>query len=109
MFTASNVIYPIINPASGAEAARLWSQHTALHTCLELVPLLSRDALFSPRLLDLACGAGDWLRDAAFEWSEAHVIGIDPNLVNIEYAHALARVSLRHNISCQVMDLRSEL
>jgi len=108
MFTASDVVYPIIDPTSSAEAARLYSQHTALHTCLELLPSLPPDTV-SPRLLDLACGAGGWLLDAAYELSEAHVIGIDPNLINIQYVHALARVSLRHNISCQTMDLRSEL
>ena len=108
MFTASDVVYPILDPTFAAEAARLWSQHIALRTCLDTLPSLLPETL-SLRLLDLACGAGNWLLDVAFELPEAEVVGIDPSLANIQYAHARARVSLCHNISVSVMDLRSGL
>jgi ubiquinone/menaquinone biosynthesis C-methylase UbiE len=114
MFTPSDVIYrhpfSVIDPASAGETARLWLQHTAIHTCLDLLPKFASDVVQQNwRLLDLACGPGDWLCDAAFEFPSAVVIGIDPCPNNVEYAHARARTGLRHNVSCEVMDLKEQL
>jgi len=114
MFTASDVIYSsphcIIDPTAAAETSRLWLQHTAIYSCLNLLPLLPPDVEEQDwHLLDLACGTGDWLFDAAFELPASMVIGIDPNVKNIDYAHAQARVRLRHNISCELMDLKGPL
>ena len=112
MFTASDVIYyepySIFDPAFCAETSRLTSQHAALRTCLSLFPpeLLDKP---SPRVLNLACGAGHWLLDTAYELKDSMVVGIDPNQQNIEYAHTQARLGCRQNISCEVMDLRRPL
>lgn len=112
MFTASDAIYRqphcIIDPAIPAETARLGSQHTAIYTCLDLLPILPQE-VDGLRLLDLACATGDWLLDAANALPEASVAGIDPSAKNIEYAHMRARVGLRHNICCEQMALSEQL
>lgn len=113
MFTASDTIYfsphHIIDPTSGAETSRLWLQHMALHSCLDLLPLLPPDDEQDLCLLDLACGAGHWLFDAAFELPSSTVIGIDPNVANVSYALAQARVRHCKNLSCEAMDLKGPL
>jgi ubiquinone/menaquinone biosynthesis C-methylase UbiE len=62
-------------------------------------------------ILDLACGPGGWVIDAAFALrkQEVEVAGVDISAPMIEYANALARTQHRTNASFEVMDVTQPL
>ncbi|HEV2654173.1 MAG TPA: methyltransferase domain-containing protein [Ktedonobacteraceae bacterium] len=61
------------------------------------------------KILDIACGTGGWVLDAAFERPDSEVAGIDISKVMINYANARARSEGRTNASFGVMDVRQPL
>jgi SAM-dependent methyltransferase len=62
-------------------------------------------------MLDLACGPGGWVIDAAFALrkQEVEVAGVDISAPMIAYANALARTQQRTNASFEVMDITQPL
>jgi ubiquinone/menaquinone biosynthesis C-methylase UbiE len=62
-------------------------------------------------VLDLACGPGGWVVDAAFALrkQEVEVAGVDISAPMIAYANALARTQQRTNASFEVMDITQPL
>jgi SAM-dependent methyltransferase len=62
-------------------------------------------------ILDLACGPGGWVIDAAFALrkQEVEVAGVDISAPMIAYANALARTQQRTNASFEVMDITQPL
>jgi SAM-dependent methyltransferase len=95
----------LIDPASGAEMARLSDQHRLLTDLL--------GGLFCPEVevsrirsaLEMGCGPGGWVQDVAFTYQDVEVFGVDSCREAIEYARALARVQGLDNAHFQVMDI----
>jgi SAM-dependent methyltransferase len=109
MFTASDVTQSetitIIDPEEPTETARQMLQNRLLHCYMG--GLLPEQTLSAPihHMLDLACGPGGWVLDAAFANPQAEVVGIDRSQVNVQYARAQARSQRRANAHFQVMDI----
>lgn len=55
--------------------------------------------------LDLGCGPGSWVLDAAFAYPDCEVAGIDVRRTMVEYAWARARTQRLFNASFGVMDI----
>src|SRR5215472_3947374 len=96
----------LIDPENGAEMVRLTNLHRLLTQYMG--GLFPQDVDTTPlkRLLDLACGPGDWVQDVAFEHQDIDVIGIDSSKSLITYALAMARVQGLDNALFEVMDIR---
>ncbi|GHO97710.1 hypothetical protein KSF_077580 [Reticulibacter mediterranei] len=60
-------------------------------------------------ILDLACGPGGWVLDAAFERPEVDVMGVDISKIMVNYAKARARTQKRLNASFRVMSINDDL
>jgi SAM-dependent methyltransferase len=99
----------IFDPESSAELARLINQDrlvtTAMRGPLADLPSLPEGA----QVLDLACGPGGWVLDAAFERQDCEVAGVDISKAMIAYAQARARTQLRSNASFGIMDITQPL
>lgn len=57
------------------------------------------------RILDVACGPGMWVLDAAYEFPECEVIGVDISRSMIDYALAQAEARNLYNAVFQEMDI----
>src|SRR5579884_93783 len=44
------------------------------------------------RILDMGCGAGDWVIEMGYAFPEAYIVGVDNNADLVRYARTLARV-----------------
>ncbi len=95
----------LIDPASGAEMARLLDLDPMVTEMLG--GLFPQDVALSRirRVLDLACGPGGWVQEVAFHHPDIDVTGIDISPEMVEYARALARVQYLDNADFRVMDL----
>jgi SAM-dependent methyltransferase len=62
-----------------------------------------------PKILDLACGAGGWALDMAYELPYAEVCGVDSSPMIIEYANARASSQGITNSSFGRMDITKPL
>lgn len=102
----------IFNPDDPTELVRLLNLDRAITASMG-GPLAGGIANHSPlrHMLDLACGPGGWVIDAAFalRGQEVEVAGVDISEPMIEYANALARTQLRTNASFEVMDITQPL
>jgi len=58
------------------------------------------------RILDLACGAGEWASIVATKFPQSEVIGVDINKSSIDYANS---VSTQENLEYQDMDILQPL
>jgi ubiquinone/menaquinone biosynthesis C-methylase UbiE len=100
--------YPI-DAENAAEMARL----------MRMALLITEDMgeLFPPNLdptsvlwaLDIACGPGQWVLEAAKSSSQIEVTGIDISRMMVAYARTLARELPYSNAHFQVMDARQPL
>ncbi len=99
----------LIDPENGAEMVRLSNQHRLLTQYMG--GLFPQDIDTAPlkRILDLACGPGDWVQDVAFEHQNIDVIGIDSSRSLITHALAMAGVQGLDNAFFEVMDIRKPL
>ena len=61
------------------------------------------------RILDAACGPGEWAFSVASTHPEIHVTGIDISQIMIEYANAQAKEQHVNNITFQVMNAMEPL
>jgi SAM-dependent methyltransferase len=99
----------VIDPESGAEMARLINQDRLVTQHL--------GGLFPPEVepstlglvLDIACGPGGWVMDAAFAHPHMKLIGVDISQSMVQYAQAFARVQGLGNASFQQMNILKPL
>jgi ubiquinone/menaquinone biosynthesis C-methylase UbiE len=68
-----------------------------------------RDLARFHRVLDVACGPGEWALDLAFAYPEIEVIGIDISQQMIDVAREQARIQGIENIQFHVMDATKPL
>src|SRR3981081_4198583 len=61
------------------------------------------------QVVDLACGPGSWVLDAAYALPESEVTGVDISQTMIRYAAARARSQEVTNVSFGVMDITHPL
>ncbi|HKF38253.1 MAG TPA: methyltransferase domain-containing protein [Ktedonobacteraceae bacterium] len=99
----------LIDPENGAEMVRLSNLHRLLTQYMD--GLFPQDINTAPlqRVLDLACGPGDWVQDVAFERQDIDIFGIDSSRSLITHASAMAGVQGLDNASFEVMDIRKQL
>ena len=102
----------IIDPENATEMARLTMQDRLITRTMGGVFNERERALFGERpeqILDVACGPGGWTLDAAFEYPETEVVGIDISQIMIEYARAQAWSRGLENVSFHEMDVLKRL
>src|SRR5215469_8612245 len=58
------------------------------------------------RILDLACGPGDWVLDVASRYPTSEVVGVDISHAMIDYARVNAQVCKVPNVSFQLANMR---
>ncbi len=113
MFTASDMTQcrdiMVIDPALGVEIARQSELHRLLKQHTSAMQPPDYDFRHSRRILDLACGPGDWVHDVAFADAELDVFGIDASPAVIQHARNMARTQGLENTCFQVMDLLAPL
>jgi SAM-dependent methyltransferase len=98
-----------LDPESATEMARLIEQDRAMTKAmggaLSHLPKLSIRA----QILDVACGPGGWVLDAAYALPLGAVSGVDISRIMIEYANARARSQGLTNVSFGLMDITQPL
>src|SRR5713226_5004294 len=81
----------LIDPCAGSEIARLMNQSRLLTRSLGGVfPELAEELANAGSMLDLACGPGGWVLDAAYVYPAARVVGVDIEASLVQYARAQA-------------------
>lgn len=98
----------IIDPESGVEMVRLIVQGSLVSKRTGLFPP-DVDPTALPRVLELACGPGNWAVDAAFAYPEMELIGVDISQTMIQYARAQAWSQRLQNVSFRVMNILKPL
>src|SRR5579884_90504 len=98
-------------PESSVEIARLINldRMTTTETGGIFAGLPESDLPPLNNALDLGCGPGSWVLDAAFAYPDCEVAGIDIRRSMIEYAWARARSQRLFNASFGVMDITEPL
>ncbi len=100
----------IIDTSSGTEIARLMKQSRLLTRSMGGVfPELGDELAHMHSILDLACGPGGWVLDAAYAYPAAEVVGIDIDTSLVEYARAHAWAQGLENATFQEMDITRPL
>ncbi len=99
----------IINIESGAETARLLDQDRLVTSFMQSLFPPSIELSRISRVLDVACGPGEWVRDVAFRYPEMEVVGVDINRTMIEYARDMALVRKLDNVAYRVMNVLEPL
>jgi SAM-dependent methyltransferase len=99
----------IFDPESAPEMARLINQarfiNRGMGGPLAGLPELPADA----QVVDLGCGPGGWVLDAAFARPDIKVRGVDISQIMVKYANARARTQKLSNASFGVMDITQTL
>src|SRR5579859_1583116 len=99
----------VIDPASGAEIARLMNQETLIKRAIGGWFLEGIDLGKVSHVLDVACGPGGWVQQVAFAYPDMYVVGIDIDQRIVAYALAQARVQALANASFSAMDITQHL
>ncbi|HLZ56225.1 MAG TPA: class I SAM-dependent methyltransferase [Ktedonosporobacter sp.] len=99
----------IIDPASGAEIARLMNQEALMKRAVGGLIPEGIDLEHVSHVLDVACGPGGWVQDMAFTYPDLYVVGIDTDQRVVAYALAQARVQALSNASFSVIDITQPL
>lgn len=83
----------LLDPENAAEMARLEIQGQLLTRGMggPLPELDNRLPRESQRILDLACGPGEWVRHVAKDYPQAEVIGVDISQIMVAYAQTKAQ------------------
>src|SRR5690349_18746328 len=102
------IVY-LIDTESSAEKARLMQQGRLLTKTMGGLLPEQRDLTRFRRVLDVACGPGEWALDLAFAYPEIEVIGIDISQQMIEVAREQARIQGIENIQFHEMDATKPL
>src|SRR5579859_194454 len=99
----------VIDPASGAEIARLMNQEALIKRATGGWFPRGIDLEKVSHVLDVACGPGGWVQQVAFAYPDMYVVGIDIDQRVIAYALAQARVQALSNASFSAMDVTQPL
>lgn len=94
----------VIDAESEAEMARLIDQERLVTQAMGGPLAEIKDLSGISTILDIACGPGGWVLDAAHRYPEIDVTGIDISNQMIRYAQAYASVRQLPNAHFQVMD-----
>ena len=100
---------PMLAADNATEMARLMNLHHVL--AREMGGLFPKHVDLSNvhHVLDLACGSGGWVLDAAFEYPKVDVTGLDISPAMVKYAFALAQAQGLQNAHFKVMDVLKPL
>lgn len=98
-----------IDAENAAEMARLTKQDRFITEAMGGMFAERSDIEKMKTILDLGCGPGQWVLDAAFAYPEVEVAGIDISEIMVRYAGARARSQGLYNASFQVMDIAKPL
>src|SRR5258708_4848121 len=99
----------VIDIEDPTETARLIEQSKLLNVAMDGVFPPDLDLTGVVRVLDLACGPGEWANEVAFDYPQMQVVGVDLNSTMVNYANAFARVQGLPNVSFELMDLMGSL
>jgi SAM-dependent methyltransferase len=94
----------LLDPESTAEIGRLTNQDAFVTEAMGGLFPAGLEASSLHRVLDVACGPGQWASEVAFAYRQIEVTGIDISRTMIAYAQAQARVQGLDNVQFQVMD-----
>lgn len=97
-----------IDAENVAEMGRLTRQARTLSKYLGLLPA-SIELTKMPAILDIGCGPGEWVLEAAQHYPTSHVTGIDISERMTDYARYDALEHNISNVSFQLMDARQPL
>ncbi|MGB8343363.1 MAG: methyltransferase domain-containing protein [Ktedonobacteraceae bacterium] len=98
----------VVDAENVAEMARLIRQARMLSEHLGLLPASVQPAPGS-RILDIACGPGEWSLEIARRFPNSQVVGVDISERMIEYARYIARDHEIPNIRFEIMDAHQPL
>jgi ubiquinone/menaquinone biosynthesis C-methylase UbiE len=106
---SSDLDITLIDPESAAEMTRLINLDRFTTEAMggPLVGLSDPSLLHN--VLDVACGPGGWVLDAAFEHPEIEFVGVDISKIMITYAQARAAAQQLMNASFGIMDVTKPL
>src|SRR5579871_4767972 len=96
----------IFDPESATEIARLIDQGQMITKCMGGPLAEQAHPEHFHTILDLACGPGSWVLDAAFAYPDSLVIGTDLSKIMVHYAKTRTRRQRLNNASFAVMDIR---
>jgi SAM-dependent methyltransferase len=99
----------VIDSEDPTETARLIEQSKLFTTAMNGIFPPDLDLTGIVRVLDLACGPGEWANQVAFDYPQMQVVGVDLNSTMVAYASAFARVQALPNVSFELMDLKGPL
>ena len=99
----------ILDTEGGAEMARLMKQDSLLTKGMGGLFPEREDVATMQNILDIACGPGGWVLDAAFAYPKCMVVGIDIDREMVEYARAQAWSQGLENVSFKVMNALERL
>jgi SAM-dependent methyltransferase len=99
----------VIDPESGAEMARLIDQDRLVTQHVGSLFPPEVDPSTFHLVLDLACGPGGWVLDAAFAYPQMELVGVDISQAMIQYAGAFARVHGLGKVTFQRMNILKPL
>jgi len=99
--------YYVFDEKNPAEQQRLGVQDGLVTKCMGGVLPVDRPLPPGARVLDIACGPGEWTIALAKQYPDAEITGIDISEHMIGYAQAQARVRHLANVDFQLMDFRN--
>jgi SAM-dependent methyltransferase len=94
----------LLDAESTAEMGRLTNQDAFVTEAMGGLFPADLDLSSLHRVLDVACGPGQWASEVAFAHQQIEVVGVDMSQTMIAYARAQARVQGLGNVQFQVMD-----
>ncbi len=94
---------------NAAEMARLIEQGNMATRAMEGLFPEDIDVSTIQRVLDVACGPGEWTQEVAFQHRHMHVTGIDISATMIQYARATAQVQKLTNLTYEIADAAQPL
>ncbi len=98
-----------LDPESTIEMARLIEQDRTLTKAMGGALAGLPELPVGAQILDLGCGPGSWVLDAAYAQPDSDVAGVDISHTMIEYANARARSQNCPNASFGVMNITKPL
>ena len=98
----------VVDAENVAEMARLIRQARMLTEHLGLLPI-SIEPAPAARILDIACGPGEWALEMAQRFPDSRITGIDISERMIAYAHYVAYERSLSTVQFAVMDARQPL
>lgn len=98
----------VVDAENVAEMARLIRQARTLSEHLGILPASVQPAS-GERILDIACGPGEWALEVARRFPDNQVVGVDISKIMIEYARYIAREHGISNLRFEIMGAHQPL